>query len=256
MEEIVPMKYKKLIISILVFLSVFLIYVFNNDQRMNYIALGDSLAAGQNPYGEINFGYTDYIANYLSRNNLLKFYTKGFAQSGDKTTDLLEAIQDNKTIQVDDKIINIKSSLRASNLVTISIGANDFIQSFNLANLKEDLKNLDLIQKVDEVLPKLDQTLKEIRKYAKNEVVVIGYYNPLPRLTSDLEEDLDKIFAYIDLQYQSICNKYKMTYLSTYDIFKNNDDYLPNPLDIHPNTKGYEAISRTIIDYLEKKVLN
>ena len=59
------MKYKKLIISILVFLSIFLIYVFANDKRMNYIALGDSLAAGQNPYGQISYGYADYISNYL-----------------------------------------------------------------------------------------------------------------------------------------------------------------------------------------------
>lgn len=254
MEE--TMKYKKLLISILVFLSIFVIYILNNDKKMNYVALGDSLAAGQNPYGQIGYGYTDYIANYLSRNQLLKTYTKGFAESGDKINDLLEDIKTNKTIQVDDKIINLKSTLRESDLVTISIGANDFIANFNLTSLLTDLKEVNFIQKVDEIEEPLDEVLKEVRKYAKKEVVVLGYYNPLPRMTTSFQEEIDELFQYADDMYQDICDKYHMQYLSMYQSFKNHNDYLPNPLDIHPNTKGYEVMSNQVIDYLEKNVLN
>ncbi len=250
------MKYKKLILGLVVFLSVFVIYLGTNDKKMNYIALGDSLAKGQNPYGEINYGYADYIANYLERNDLLKFYTKDFAESGDKISDLLEKIKDNRTVQVGDQIINIKSTLRESDLVTISIGANDFIKSFQLESLVQDLSDENLLKKVDEILPQLDEVLKEVRKYAKNEIIVVGYYNPLPRATKLVEEKIDQLFSYADQAYQNICKKYDITYLGIYDTFKNHDDYLPNPMDIHPNIKGYEAISNIVIDHLEKNILN
>lgn len=250
------MKYKKLLVSLLLFISIFTIYVFANDKKMNYIALGDSLAIGQNPYGQISYGYADYVANYLKRNDLLKFYTKQFAESGDKIDDLLQDIKNNKTIQVDDQIINLKASLRQSDLVTISIGANDFIAGFNLADLKTDLTQKDLKQRVDDIMPLLDEVLKEVRKYAKNEVIVIGYYNPLPRMTSGLETIIDELFLYADTNYQEICDKYNITYIKMYDTFKSHNDYLPNPLDIHPNSQGYEVISNQIIDHLEKKILN
>lgn len=250
------MKFKKLLISILVFISIFVIYILNNDKKMNYIALGDSLAAGQNPYGQIGYGYTDYIANYLSRNKLLKFYTKGFAESGDKINDLLEDIKINKTIQIDDKIINIKSSLRESDLVTISIGANDFISNFNLMSLATDLNDIDLKAKVDVVKEPLDEVLKEVRKYAKKEVIVLGYYNPLPRMTTGFESELDDLFKYADDVYQTICDKYNIKYLTMYQAFKNHNDYLPNPLDIHPNSKGYELMANQVVDHLEKNILN
>lgn len=250
------MKYKKLIISILIFLSIFVIYIFNNDKKMNYIALGDSLAAGQNPYGQINYGYADYISTYLERNKLLKFYTKGFAESGDKIEDLLEDIKNNKTLQIDNKIINIKASLRESDLVTISIGANDFLKKFNLSNLITELENINLKKTVDEIIPRLDETLNEVRKYAKKEIIVLGYYNPLPRMTTAFTNEIDELFIYADQKYKEICDKYNIIYLSVYSSFKNHNDYLPNPLDIHPNSKGYEVIANAVIDYLEKNILN
>lgn len=250
------MKYKKLLISILVFLSIFVIYVFNNDKKMNYVPLGDSLAAGQTPYGQIGYGYTDYIANYLSRNKLLKNYIKGFAESGDKIGDLLDDIKTNKTIQIDDKLINIKSSLRESDLVTISIGANDFIANFNLMSITSDLEEMNLVEKVEALQAPLEEVLKEVRKYAKNEIIVLGYYNPLPRMTTNFQEEIDHLFEYTDNMYKTICEKYHMKYLPMYQKFKNHNDYLPNPLDIHPNTKGYEVMSNEVIDHLEKNILN
>lgn len=250
------MKYKKLWVSLLVFISVFLIYLFANDKKMNYIALGDSLAIGQNPYGQIGYGYADYISNYLKRNKLLKFYTKEFAESGDKIDDLLQDVKNNKTIQVDDKLVNIKSSLRESDLVTISIGANDFISSLRLDKNLDGLEEKNVVQKVDAIIPLLEETLKEIRKYAKKEIIVIGYYNPLPRATMSFGDTVDKLFTYADQAYQKICDRYQITYISVYHSFKNHNDYLPNPFDIHPNAKGYETISNAVIQHLEKKILN
>jgi len=251
------MKHKKLIVSLICFILIFVIYLMNVDKKINYIALGDSLAKGQNPYGEISYGYADYVANYLERNDLLKFYTKEYAQSGARSKDLKEDIENNKKIDVDGKERSIKVALRQADLVTVSIGANDFLSQFNLKNIDLEFFKLEkLKEKIDPIYKNVDETLKEIRKYAKNDIIVIGYYNPLPRATALFKDQIDELFKEVNKMYREICNKYDMYYIDLYSLFQKNQDFLPNPIDIHPNSKGYEAISREIIDILEQKVLN
>ena len=60
----------------------------NEKEKLTYIALGDSVAEGMNSYLQVDYGYTDYIKDYLKRNNRLSFYTKAFAKSGYTTNDL------------------------------------------------------------------------------------------------------------------------------------------------------------------------
>lgn len=249
------MKHRCLILSLFITISVFLIYLFTVNHKINYVALGDSLAAGQNPYGEISYGYSDLVANYLRRNKLLDFYTKDFAKSGDKIEDLKMKLENNQTITVDGKDYHIKTALREADLVTISIGANDFIKHFSLTNLNLDqFTSEKLKQYVDEVLDQLDPLFQELKQYAKKNVLVLGYYNPLPRMTEDYADLIKELFAYADQGYLNICNKYGFHYIPLYQKFAGHKDYLPNPIDIHPNLDGYQVIANQIIDYLEKKV--
>ena len=55
------MKFKKIIFLILVVLTIFLTYKYFNNDKLNYIPLGDSVAAGENSYGELGYGYVDYV---------------------------------------------------------------------------------------------------------------------------------------------------------------------------------------------------
>ena len=244
------MKIKKLIIFILIILFIFFTYFFFKDDKLNYVSLGDSVAAGQNPYGEISYGYSDYLKDYLSSNNKLKDYVN-FAVSGYKTDDVIRDINNNHQITVNNRTRNIKEALRESNLVTLSIGANDFMSGISINNL--DLNNIDIyLKKIDSVSLNIDKTLKLVREYAKQDVIVIGYYNPFPLLYKVNPNQIDNLFNYADRKYIEICNQYDIKYLSVYDLFKNNSSYLPNPFDIHPNNDGYKSISNLIIDtYLE-----
>ena len=126
------------------------IYVVSADKKITYVALGDSVAYGQDPYGKPGYSYADYLKNYLSKNDLLRAYTKEFTKSGLRTTDLINDIRSSKTITFNKEIQSIKKILREANLVTISIGANDFLEqiSFNLD--KNQLLNVEVLQhKVD-----------------------------------------------------------------------------------------------------------
>lgn len=241
------MKRKKLIkygVLLVLLLSVFGIYTIFKTDRLNYIALGDSLAEGMNPYGEVGYSYTDYFADSLKEKDLLSYYTKKYTKSGYTTQNLIAEITTNN---------HLKKDLRESKLVTVSIGANDFLKSFRIENL--DVNNiLELKPKVTSIFPNIEKCMEEIRKYAKGDIIIVGYYNPIPFLFNTSGNDLDELFAYIDDEYQKIAAKYDCTYISFYQLFKNNTSFLPNPMDIHPNLKGYEKISEEILKvYLTEK---
>lgn len=240
------MRFKKTIFVSIIVLVTFLIYLFFSDNRINYVVLGDSVAAGVNPYGEVGYSYSDYIKDYLKEKGQLKEYIKDYAVSGYTTKDVLEDLHNNKEIEIDGNKINIRHALREADLVTISIGANDFMKGLTIKNL--DLSNSDYYKnKIDSIISDIDTVLTEVSKYAKNDVIVVGYYNPFNILFSSYESSLDEIFNYADLKYSKTCSNHGFKYVSVYSLFKENSDFLPNPFDIHPNLKGYSAIANLII---------
>lgn len=227
----------KIISLVIICLIVFSIYTLFKTEKLNYIALGDSLAEGINPYGEESYSYTDFLKEELEDSHKLSYYTKEYTKSGYTTEDLTNEINNNA---------NLKKDLRESDLVTVSIGANDLLGSIKLKDI--NINNiLELKSKVTEILPNLEECIKNVRKYAKEDVIIVGYYNPIPFLFNTSGSDIDELFAYIDDEYQKIAKKYDCSYISIYQLFKENTDFLPNPNDIHPNLDGYEAISDEII---------
>ena len=246
-------KYIKLLVLVVSLIIVFFIYKgFEKDkEKINYIALGDSVAIGQNSYGDIDFGYPDYVYEYLKKNNRLEFYTKNFSKSGYTTYDVIEDINNNKVIEIENKKINIKKALRESDLVTISIGANNIISETSLFDFTSKFIDLKSSKKqIDNVVEEVKKTIIEIKKYAKNKIILIGYYNPLPRITT-IKEEMDELVKYLNNSYKDICDELDIMYVDIFDIFDNNLDYLPNPLDIHPNTQAYNKIAEKIIDKIK-----
>lgn len=232
-------KRKLLIILILIIFSIFTIYSLFRSNKINYIALGDSVAEGRNPYGEIGYGYTDFLKDYLSKKKTLNSYTKKYTKSGYVSQDIINLINTNS---------NLKKDLRESDLVTISIGANDFLHSINLKEIS--ITNIkELKSKITMVLPNIENCIKTVRKYAKEDLIIVGYYNPIPFLFNTNIDDLDELFAYIDDEYNKIAQECDAVYISLYQLFKNNSRFLPNPTDIHPNVEGYKAIAEEIIKF-------
>ena len=242
-------KHLKILVFITSIVIVFFIYKsFEHKQgKINYIALGDSVAEGMNPYGNVGYGYPDYISDYLKNNDQLSFYTKGFTKSGYTTENVKNDIENNKTITVDGSKISIKEALRESDLVTISIGANDFIKGLSLSNFSEKLENIKNSKKeIDQIGMKVRDLVTLIKGYAKNQIILVGYYNPLPRLTT-IKTEIDELIKYSNNIYEDICDDLDIVCVNIFDIFDENEKLLPNPLDIHPNIEGYEKIADEII---------
>lgn len=251
------MKYKKYIFLILVIIGIFWIYKLNSNNKIYYISLGDSLAAGQNPYGEIGYGYSDYVNKYLKSQNLVEFYSKDFAKSGDRIIDLINKIEKNEKVELQDKELRIQTAIEKADVITLSIGANDLFEHAGLNDMNYNLEKLSEAEKyLDEISENLDKLIKLIRKYNNNKIILVGYYNPLSPLSSKYTRELEPLFMKVNEEYEKVAIKNKCDYIDVYEIFKENPEYLPNPTDIHPSNSGYEVISAQIIDILKKSNIN
>lgn len=250
-------KIKKIIILLLILILVFTIYVLNVDKKIYYVALGDSLAAGQNPYNQIGYGYSDYISNYLQENNLLQYYTKDFAKSGYRITDIEKDINENKKINIDGETQGIKEVLRKADLLTLSIGANDVLSkiSYTIASNIDSNQIANINSYIEETLENLDNLIDNIQQYFKNDMVLVGYYNPLAATSSEYCRELEPLFIKINSGMKKIAKKHNIHYIGIYEIFKENPEYLPNPKDIHPSSKGYQVIASSIIDVIEQNII-
>lgn len=238
------MKLKKILFILILCMTVYTIYNIYHDNKINYLSIGDSLSAGINAYGDKNYGYSDYVANYLKQNNQLKSYSNDFAVAGYRISDVKHQLETNQIITNKNKTLSFKKCLRDAQLVTISIGGNDLLSELSLSAVDIDILNeKEVMEAIDHMLIRLDDLLKELRKYAKRDIFLIGYYNPLHGTTLPV----NRLFAYLNDKTGKICQKYDITYVDTYNIMKNNKDYLPNPTNIHPSIEGYEAIAKEII---------
>lgn len=248
---------KKLLVLLLLIILPIIIYITNIDHKIYYLALGDSLAAGHNPYGKLGYGYSDYVSDYLKGKKKLEFYTKHYAVSGYRTTDLIRDINDNKEVLINNKVITLKNALTNADLITLSIGANDLFYKLNLTNINTIFEDeIKLMGYVNGVINDIEKVIILLKKYCKEDIILIGYYNPLWQINKDYATKAEPYLLEANQQMKSLAKKYNLFYVDIYQTFKDNKDYLPNPLDIHPSIHGYQAIADKIIAVIDQNILN
>ena len=231
---------KKTLTLIIIALAVLLIYLGFMDKDINYLSLGDSLANGISGIGVKDYGYTDYVKDYLNNKELLDNYTY-FIDNDNRSIDIIKSIEDN--IKIDNK--TMQNALIKADIITISIGMNDL---FSNITFNHDFSINDLYNKFDEFSNDLNKLFKLLRDYSKEEIIFIGFYNCLK------DEDLNEFFMYINEQTKKICNNYNIDYLDLYNEF-NDNKYFNSIIDSFPNKIGYELIADKIIAILEEKVI-
>lgn len=236
-------KHIKLIILILVIVTIFIIYKTTNNNNTNYTSLGDGFAIGKNSYGEINYGYSDYIRDYLEENKKLNTYIKEFSSTDMSIDKLYSNIVTNQNIKIKSKEINIKHTLRETSILTMSIGLNDLIYKLSIEENLTDRK-VDAI--TEEIGKNFDSLIKEIRKYYPHKIYLVGYYT-----TDESNIYLKRGIQRLNRIYSS---NEDIIYIDIQKIFNNNKKLLSNPQSIYPNTKGYKVISNEIIAKMTKKL--
>ncbi|MBZ4212666.1 hypothetical protein LAD74_01510 [Mycoplasma sp. U97] len=282
------------------------------NNKINYVALGDSISAGFdseldkdysgnfNQKGEIEgISFPAYLAQFLQsadKNRFSSFFNHSFTGSTLKQWSIildweneknkisdsdLKELKQTLQIQDIDKINKfsetVKDSLGKSNLVTITLGANDFIELFleEILNIpifeiikqfrNNDLNYTELVLSITNslkgVFKKLNQRIDHfanlLKKYTKtSNVNFISYPLPLAHLFKILDK---KVFG--DSPKFSIGNllinilndeiKFKVNQNKFYFINSYNQDFwnlnlrklIPTLFDIHPGSIGYKRMA-------------
>ncbi|WP_169907912.1 S-layer homology domain-containing protein [Priestia abyssalis] len=212
----------------------------STKEGIHYVALGDSLTAGQTPYRQWDKGYADFVADYLDKKGHLGAFTKEFAVSGYTSSDLLHDIETNKK----GKSSTIQEAITNADMITIHVGANDFLReaNFDYENEKVTIdpgKVPALIKQVTENVSTILQHILVMNPYAK--VYVLGYYYPFPHLENpEQERTLRMINSLINNALMLTSGKNGTDYISFENLFDTYPAaYLPNVKDIHPSLDGY-----------------
>ncbi len=201
---------------------------------VQYVALGDSLAAGQTPDGFIDYGYPDYIADNFTKNKStykLSDYDN-FGIPGYTSEQLKVDLLKSKKIQ---------KEVKEATHITIDIGANDLLAAIK-ANPTDPTKIAEFIPGVAK---NLNEILTQIDKLnSKAKVFVMGYYNPYPYYPAEQQKALLPLLTAFNGQISLAAKNHKDTYVATEKpIASKYQDYFTNPTNIHLSIAGYKVIA-------------
>lgn len=206
------MKFKTILVIALVILTVFVIYLTTMDRNIYYLDLNMG-----------NYKYEKTIVNFLKDEKKLEKYVTGYIEKDYRTTDLINDIKNNKSINIKNKKQTIKNALIKADLLIYAPSINDINYKLNTTNQKE------LYNYADEMLEDMEEAIKLMRQYCKEDIIVIGF-----------ENSNKKLFNYINEKLGEICYENKI--------------YFINPLKLNKNEKKY--VEKEIKKIIENKILS
>ena len=211
------MKIKIALFFSIVILLVFVIYLTTLDKEISYVAIGDYLTVGVNADKKSDYGYSDYVYEYLKEKHKVSEYITEFSDSTYRTTDLIRDIKDNKKVLINDKERTIKNVLIKADLLTISIGTNDVLSVLSSENTNNDIYDL-----LDTVLLDIVELFVLLRQYCKEDIILVGYYNPF-----FANKKYDSAFSYMNTKVKYLSDQYNIKYVDIYELYESNLDFLP-----------------------------
>ncbi|GKW47562.1 SGNH/GDSL hydrolase family protein [Planococcus sp. NCCP-2050] len=211
-----------------------------------YVALGDSLAAGQTPNSQIDAGYADMIAGELARHQPVALFTKDLAFPGFTTEDVLERI----------KSPEAKEVLASANIITLSAGANDLLRLVQVDPAEGSLtfQQIQADFALNQARQNMEAILAELKTRApKADVYVMGYYFAYPHVRDSQKEGTGKQLDRLNAILKQSAAKAGAQFISVDAAFgASPTDKVPNPADVHPNFIGYQAMANAFLDRYQK----
>lgn len=227
---------KKIIFIIILFLSCYIIYNLTYEDKFNYLTIGDSLSLGVNNYGIKQYGYSDYVRDYLKNNNILKKYDNTFTDPNYRVTDLLRMIEYNEIKTVNGKDISFNRLINNADIITLSIGMNELYY-------KLKMNDSNVYSYMNGLLDDLELLLKRINRFNHKKVFVLGYYNVI-----NCQDEIN----YINTKLKHIVEAEGFEYIDLSNIFDNNPKFFDKNDSFIPNNDGYFKISQIIVEKIIK----
>ncbi|MBD7968116.1 GDSL-type esterase/lipase family protein [Paenibacillus gallinarum] len=211
------------------------------SKEIKIAAIGDSLAKGTGD--DEGKGFVRRVVSMLKEDGKEVRVTANLAINGLTAEKLLPQLDE----------AGVKYTLEQSNLILLSIGANDLFQGAQV-NQGADI-NIPDTAALYKLLPKasgsLEEVLKKIAEINPNaEIVYVGLYNPFSDL-QDLKQVGNAVVTAWNSKVLELINTYdQMALASTFDLFENNVPQLLASDHFHPNAQGYEEMAERIVEVL------
>lgn len=231
-------KLTSVILSAVFILSLFCTNVYAQEDKKFYLVLGDSIAYGSGVSNSREACYGKIVAD-----------TNGYdyanhAVPGHTTTNLIKRLKDETVI----------ADLKKADIISISIGGNDFLMS-NLIGLMFDSIVLGDHSEYDRIADSFYKNFCEIIdiiNYHNADAVILmqTLYNPQSGyLRAPYQEGADRINAAIERY-----NTENPGEIIIVDVGTALGDDMENYADdeIHPSTKGNEIIAKKVLDKLNE----
>ncbi len=246
--------------------------------KKRLLFLGDSLTAGVYSDGKMRYDRVNYpqmIATMYENQGMLDSYYN-MAVSGFRTIDVLKQLVDNisynenvaynivceytykkglkdyhHTAKIIEHDMRINDLIERSDEIILTLGSNDYLKFFYTYQDKMTKiirsKDADLIETTtDEVIVHYHQIFKMIKAInPRIKIVLIGSY--VPHKSKYVQNMFYDMFKQIEDQIRNdLCAEISnLHFVSIIDGFKENrDEFLDNPLNIHPNKMGYAYMAK------------
>lgn len=216
---------KKVIFVIVLFLSCYVVYNVTEDNRVNYMAIGDGIV----------FGYKDLISDYLMDSKRLDNFNDSFVNCDYRITDLINKIKYNDYVVLDNERVYINQVLKEADIITLSIGNNELYY-------KISLNNEGIYEYIENMLYDMDILFKEINRYNHRLVFVTGVYNYFGG-NSDLID-------YVNLKIERMAIEEGFVFIDI-DFLNNRYDFFDETKGIWPNMSGYNKIFQIILEKMK-----
>ncbi len=224
-------KYKLILIITISILLAYFIYIFNIEDKIYLVSLGDGISSGETAYNIDGISYNDYIKEYFDSKKDLKNYNNTFSKKNYKIKELINDIDNN--ILDKDKDLYIKQSIHKGNIITLCIGEDELTK----LSITKDLTK----EYIKEFINNYDILLDKLKKITDGKIVVIGLYenNYLDKGTTII----------INAEIANLVKKYDLIFINVTDLLLN-EEYFLNKNSYYFNYKGHETIAEIIIHSL------
>lgn len=211
-----------------------------NAQPILYLALGDSLTRG---VGDVTqkYGYTIRLQQELEKWPLIESVElDNRGKNGRRSDQLLELLQKG----------HYDKELAEANLISISLGGNDVMKI--VKNNLFTMNKLMFDQELPLFIERYEQIVAEIRKInADAPILLVGFYNPFSIVVDEATPFEPIISEWNQAVEQLAANDVNACFVSVEDLFVSNEDMVYHVDFFHPNSAGYDRMSKRIIDTMK-----
>jgi lysophospholipase L1-like esterase len=206
------------------------------NRALEYIAIGDSLTAGVGtPLFE--HGFVERYAKFAQEDLSKRIHLFKFAHSGATSKEILSMLSQRCT----------EKAVKQADLITITAGGNDLIQSAkeylqteNKEILVDSLKSS--IHTISSIVKRVDELVTDCE--GPFIIRIANLYNPFPPINI-----ADQWVRTFNNHLKQAATSPNVKIVDLYSVFKGKEDLLLSRDGIHPNTRGYTLIVEAFRNY-------